>query len=64
MQWERIINELRETLVKVFGKNSDSGNRRTELAEAPDFEEVPIEAMIEKEPITMSFVHQWVGSAQ
>jgi len=29
MQWERIINELRETR-KVFGKNSDSGNRRTE----------------------------------
>ena len=52
MQWERIINELRETR-KVFGKNSDSGNRRTELAEAPDFEEVPIEAMIEKEPITV-----------
>ena len=52
MQWERIINELRETR-KVFGKNSDRGNRRTELAEAPDFEEVPIEAMIEKEPITV-----------
>ena len=52
MQWERIINELRETR-KEFGKNSDSGNRRTELAEAPDFEEVPIEAMIEKEPITV-----------
>ncbi|MDA7759402.1 DNA topoisomerase IV subunit A [Amylibacter sp.] len=52
MQWEQIINELRETR-KVFGKNSDSGNRRTELAEAPDFEEVPIEAMIEKEPITV-----------
>ena len=52
MQWERIINELRETR-KVFGKNSDSGNRRTELDEAPDFEEVPIEAMIEKEPITV-----------
>ncbi|MDB2361557.1 DNA topoisomerase IV subunit A [Amylibacter sp.] len=52
MQWKRIINELRETR-KVFGKNSDSGNRRTELAEAPEFEEVPIEAMIEKEPITV-----------
>ena len=52
MQWERIINELRETR-KVVGKNSDNGNRRTELAEAPDFEEVPIEAMIEKEPITV-----------
>ena len=52
MQWDRIINELRDTR-KLFGKNSDGGARRTELADAPDFEEVPIEAMIEKEPITV-----------
>ena len=52
MQWDRIINELRDTR-KLFGKNSDGGARRTELADAPDFEEVPIEAMIEKEPITI-----------
>ena len=52
LQWDRIVNELRETR-KIFGKNSERGARRTELADAPDFEEVPIEAMIEKEPITI-----------
>lgn len=52
IQWDRIINELRETR-KIFGKNSGNGDRRTELADAPEFEEVPIEAMIEKEPITI-----------
>ncbi len=52
LQWRRIIEQLREVR-KEFGKNSDFGTRRTELADAPDFEEVPIEAMIEKEPITV-----------
>ena len=50
-QWMRIIEQLRETK-KHFGK-SEMGARRTTLADAPDVEEVPIEAMIEKEPITV-----------
>ena len=52
LQWGRISDQLRETR-KKFGKNSPGGERRTDLADAPDFEEVPIEAMIEKEPITV-----------
>ncbi len=52
MQWSRIIEQLRETR-KKFGKNAPGGARRTELADAPDVEDVPIEAMIEKEPITV-----------
>jgi topoisomerase-4 subunit A len=52
MQWSRIIDQLRETR-KKFGKNAPGGARRTELADAPDVEDVPIEAMIEKEPITV-----------
>ncbi len=51
-QWKTIIEQLREVR-KEFGKQSKGGARRTELAEAPDFEEVPLEAMIEKEPITV-----------
>lgn len=50
-QWAKIIEQLRETK-KDFGKG-EAGARRTELSEAPDVEEVPIEAMIEKEPITV-----------
>ena len=52
LQWTKISEQLRETR-KKFGKNSEGGARRTELADAPDFEEVPIEAMIEREPITV-----------
>ena len=52
LQWQRIIGELKESRAK-FGKKSVGGERRTELAEAPEFEEVPLEAMIEREPITV-----------
>lgn len=52
MQWSKITEELRETR-KKFGKDAPNGARRTELAEAPIVEDVPIEAMVEKEPITV-----------
>jgi topoisomerase-4 subunit A len=51
-QWRKIADELRETR-KKFGKDSEGGARRTQIAEAPEIEDVPIEAMIEKEPITV-----------
>ncbi len=52
LQWAKVSEQLRETR-KKFGKTAPGGARRTELADAPDFEEVPIEAMIEREPITV-----------
>jgi topoisomerase-4 subunit A len=52
LQWNSITDQLRETK-KAFGKDSEGGARRTELADAPDIEDVPIEAMIEREPITV-----------
>ncbi|MEH6361031.1 MAG: DNA gyrase subunit A, partial [Amylibacter sp.] len=52
LQWGRITDQLRETR-KKFGKDAPGGARRTVLADAPDVEDVPIEAMIEKEPITV-----------
>ncbi len=52
LQWQRIIGQLKETRAK-FGKKVEGGERRTELADAPEFEEVPLEAMIEREPITV-----------
>ena len=51
-QWNKIAEEIRETK-KQFGQNYISGTRRTDFAEAQDFEEVPIEALIEREPITV-----------
>ena len=52
LQWQQVITELKATRNK-FGKKTDGGERRTELADAPEFEEVPLEAMIEREPITV-----------
>jgi len=52
LQWARIAEQLRETR-KAFGKNSPGGARRSTFAEAGEVEEVPIEAMIEREPITV-----------
>ena len=52
LQWSKIAEQLRETR-KTFGKDYDGGARRTTFAEAGQVEEVPLEAMIEREPITV-----------
>jgi topoisomerase-4 subunit A len=52
LQWQQIGVEL-EAIRKQFGKGSSLGDRRTELAEAGVIEDVPYEAMIEREPITV-----------
>ncbi|MCW8842700.1 MAG: DNA topoisomerase IV subunit A [Rhodobacteraceae bacterium] len=52
LQWDRIGDQLKEAK-KLFGKNYEGGARRTVFAEASEVEEVPLEAMIDKEPITV-----------
>ena len=52
LQWARISEQLRDTK-KTFGKDFAGGARRTLFAEAGEVEDVPIEAMIEREPITV-----------
>ncbi|KEO60241.1 DNA topoisomerase IV subunit A [Thioclava indica] len=52
LQWKQISGELKD-IAKKFGKSAPGGARRTGFAEAGEVEEVPIEAMIEREPITV-----------
>ncbi len=52
LQWKRIAEELRE-VKKSFTKDYARGQRLTSFAEAGETEEVPIEALIEREPITV-----------
>ncbi|MCR8726519.1 DNA topoisomerase IV subunit A [Frigidibacter sp. ROC022] len=52
LQWSRIAEQLREVR-KTFGANSPGGARRTTFSEAVEVAEVPYEAMIEREPITV-----------
>ncbi|MCO8144626.1 DNA topoisomerase IV subunit A [Rhodovulum tesquicola] len=52
VQWAKIADELREVREK-FGRKSPGGARRTRLSEAAEAPEMPIEAMIEREPVTV-----------
>ncbi|MHA6326744.1 DNA topoisomerase IV subunit A [Roseivivax sp. CAU 1753] len=52
LQWAQISGQLKDAR-KTFGKDYAGGARRTDFAEAGTIEEVPLEAMIEREPITV-----------
>ena len=52
LQWAKIAEQLRATR-RLFGKDYEGGSRRTVLAEVDEMEEVPLEAMIDREPVTI-----------
>ncbi|MCH2165860.1 MAG: DNA topoisomerase IV subunit A [Marinovum sp.] len=52
LQWSAISSQLKE-VKKTFGKDYEGGARRTTFAEAGVVEDVPLEAMIDREPITI-----------
>ncbi|MDM8166309.1 DNA topoisomerase IV subunit A [Roseovarius sp.] len=52
VQWTAIASQLKE-VKKTFGKDYAGGARRTRIEEAGEVEEVPLEAMIDREPITV-----------
>ena len=52
LQWLKIADQLKETK-KLFGKDYWRGDRLTAFAEATEMPDVPLEAMIEREPITV-----------
>src|SRR5271167_3165585 len=51
-QWRAVAKEVRETAAE-FGGDTPLGRRRTALAEAPMPVEIPAEALIEREPVTV-----------
>ena len=51
-QWNRIAEQLKETK-KKFGKEYKGGQRKSKFSKYIEIEDVPIEALIEKEPITV-----------
>ncbi|MAU41677.1 MAG: DNA topoisomerase IV subunit A [Kordiimonas sp.] len=52
LQWQKIAANIKE-IKKKFGPQTELGRRRTAFSDAPVIGEVPLEAMIEKEPITV-----------
>ena len=51
-QWNRVADQIKETK-KKFGKDYLGGKRKSKIEDYVDIEDVPIEALIEKEPITV-----------
>ena len=51
-QWARIAEELKE-VKKLFDPKSELGKRRTEIADAPAIEDIDLEVLVEKEPVTI-----------
>ncbi len=52
LQWGRVAEEIRDIRTR-FGKKVEGGERRTLIADAPDVEEISLDAMIEREPVTV-----------
>ncbi|MDP0929178.1 DNA topoisomerase IV subunit A [Paracoccus onubensis] len=51
-QWARIAEQLREVR-NLFGKSTPEGQRRTLITDATDVEPIDMDAMIEREPLTV-----------
>jgi topoisomerase-4 subunit A len=51
-RWEVIIGELKD-LRKTFGPDTKLGRRRTEIGGPPSAVVIPLEAMVEREPVTV-----------
>ncbi len=52
LRWQKVAEEIKFVREK-FGKKTALGRRRTEFAEVADDIEISIEALVEKEPITV-----------
>ena len=52
LRWTRVGEEIRE-IKKTFGPDSPLGARRTGFGDAPTGEPIPLEALVEREPITV-----------
>lgn len=51
-RWTLIADDI-AAVGKAFGRGTDLGRRRTTISEAPDVGTAPLEALIEREPITV-----------
>jgi topoisomerase-4 subunit A len=64
LQWKKIGDEIHE-LRKEFGPHSHLGKRRTEIGMPPAVVEVPVEALVEREPVTvLCSAKGWIRAAK
>ncbi len=63
-RWKTIADEIAD-IKQQFGKKTELGKRRTTIGEPPSAVIVPLEAMIEKEPVTIIYSEKgWVRAAK
>jgi len=63
-RWATIADQIKETK-KKFGQKTELGRRRTAIADAPSDVEVPLEAMVEREPITIMLSEKgWIRAVK
>ena len=63
-RWKVIEGEMKE-LKQNFGPKTHLGRRRTDIGDVPNVVIVPIEAMIEKEPVTIVYSEKgWIRAAK
>ena len=64
LRWKRIAAEVGD-IRKAYGKDTPLGRRRTTLGEAPSAVVIPLEAMIEREPVTVICSEKgWIRAAR
>ncbi len=64
LRWKKVAGEITE-MKKEFGPDTELGRRRTELGEAPSAVVIPLEAMIEREPVTVLCSEKgWIRAAR
>jgi topoisomerase-4 subunit A len=60
--WAAVAEQVKDTK-QAFGQKTDLGRRRTELGDVPDEVVVPLEAVVEREPVTiLCSAKGWVRS--
>jgi topoisomerase-4 subunit A len=63
-RWAKIADEIAE-IRKQFGAKTQDGKRRTEIGDAPKVIDVPLDAFIEREPITVLLSEKgWIKAAK
>ena len=64
LRWKAISGQI-DDIRKRFGAKTTLGQRRTEIGDAPAAVDVPVEALIEKEPITILCSDKgWIKAAR
>ena len=64
LRWKKVAGEIAE-MRKAFGPDTPLSRRRTALGEAPSAVVIPLEAMIEREPVTVICSEKgWIRAAR